>query len=61
MASLLFATPDAALRLLYTRNQDAFSLEVLGVACIAFFVLAILASGLLLAGGLFIPMMLVGM
>jgi len=57
---LLFNTPDAALRLLYGRTEDAFSLPTLGIACLAFFGLSVLTSGLLLASGLFIPMMLVG-
>eukprot|EP00026_Physarum_polycephalum_P001806 Phypoly_transcript_01809.p1 GENE.Phypoly_transcript_01809~~Phypoly_transcript_01809.p1 ORF type:complete len:747 (+),score=78.68 Phypoly_transcript_01809:857-3097(+) len=60
MGSLMIVTPDAALRALYTRDQGTFTMEILGVACVAFFFLAVIASGILLAGGLFIPMMLVG-
>eukprot|EP00026_Physarum_polycephalum_P000655 Phypoly_transcript_00656.p1 GENE.Phypoly_transcript_00656~~Phypoly_transcript_00656.p1 ORF type:complete len:780 (-),score=55.25 Phypoly_transcript_00656:186-2525(-) len=60
MASLLWTPPNVALPLLYHRDIGTFSLLTLGIYPVIYFFLAVLSSGLNVAGGLFIPMMLVG-
>ncbi|GAM29080.1 hypothetical protein SAMD00019534_122560 [Acytostelium subglobosum LB1] len=60
MAGLSFNTMDAALRLLYSRAVNLFSIPTLVVFTFISFILATITSGLMLASGLFIPMMLLG-
>eukprot|EP01112_Ceratiomyxa_fruticulosa_P015925 TRINITY_DN4769_c0_g2_i1.p1 TRINITY_DN4769_c0_g2~~TRINITY_DN4769_c0_g2_i1.p1 ORF type:complete len:808 (-),score=128.85 TRINITY_DN4769_c0_g2_i1:106-2529(-) len=60
MASLLFTSPDAAMRRLYSRTHNMFTPLPLAVFTVVYFILAIISSGIWVAGGLFIPMMLVG-
>ncbi|KYR02106.1 chloride channel protein [Tieghemostelium lacteum] len=60
MAGLSFNSLDAALRLLYSRSLNVFSIQTLVVFTIISFFLTTVTSGLMLASGLFIPMMLVG-
>eukprot|EP01132_Coremiostelium_polycephalum_P001196 gene1196-1509_t len=60
MASLLFVNPDQALRRLYSRTINTFTLPPLLVFTLFYLILSILASGLWVAGGLFVPMMMVG-
>ncbi|GAM27511.1 hypothetical protein SAMD00019534_106870, partial [Acytostelium subglobosum LB1] len=60
MASLLFVNPDQALRRLYSRTYNTFTLPVLVVFTFIYFFLSIITSGLWVAGGLFVPMMMVG-
>ncbi|EFA81033.1 chloride channel protein [Heterostelium album PN500] len=60
MASLLFVNPDLALRRLYSRTNNSFTLGVLLVFTCIYFFLSVITSGLWVAGGLFVPMMMVG-
>ncbi|KAF2075135.1 hypothetical protein CYY_003570 [Polysphondylium violaceum] len=60
LASLLFGNPDQALRRLYSRTQNMFTLPSLLVFTLFSFFLSIWSSGLWVAGGLFVPMMMVG-
>jgi len=60
MASLSFNTLDAALRLLYSRSTNVFSVPTLIAFTVISFTLTTITSGLMLASGLFIPMMLIG-
>lgn len=60
MASILWTPPNVALPLLYHRDTGVFTLPALGIFAFVYFFLAVLSSGLYVAGGLFIPMMLVG-
>eukprot|EP01133_Synstelium_polycarpum_P006992 gene6992-8122_t len=60
LASLTFTTPDAALKLLYSRQSSLFTAPVLLTFSIFFLILSIITSGLYVASGVFIPMMLVG-
>jgi len=60
LASILWTPPNVALPLLYHRNKDIFTLPALGIFAVVYFLLSVLSSGLAVAGGLFIPMMLVG-
>eukprot|EP01133_Synstelium_polycarpum_P018156 gene18156-21713_t len=60
MASLLFVNPDQAMRRLYSRTNNSFTLPALCVFTMLYFFLSIMASGLWVAGGLFVPMMMVG-
>lgn len=60
LGSLLWTPPNVALPLLYHRDLGTFSLGALGIFAVVYFLLAVISSGLNVAGGLFIPMMLVG-
>eukprot|EP01113_Clastostelium_recurvatum_P030888 TRINITY_DN3802_c0_g1_i2.p1 TRINITY_DN3802_c0_g1~~TRINITY_DN3802_c0_g1_i2.p1 ORF type:complete len:885 (+),score=157.27 TRINITY_DN3802_c0_g1_i2:34-2655(+) len=60
IASLLFTPPDKALQLLYNRSNNIFSVGALATASGVYFILTTITSGVALASGLFIPMMLVG-
>eukprot|EP01132_Coremiostelium_polycephalum_P000989 gene989-1255_t len=60
MAGLSFNTLDAALRLLYNRASKVFTIPTLVIFTVISFFLTTVTSGLMLASGLFIPMMLVG-
>jgi len=60
MASLLWTPPNVALPLLYHRDTGSFSLLTLGIFTVIYFLLSVISAGLFMAGGLFIPMMLVG-
>lgn len=60
LASLLWTPPNVALPLLYHRDLGAFSLATLGIFSGVYFLLSVICSGISVAGGLFIPMMLVG-
>ncbi|KYR02929.1 chloride channel protein [Tieghemostelium lacteum] len=60
LASLLFVNPDSALRRLYSRTINMFTLPPLIVFTLISFLLSIWTSGLWVAGGLFVPMMMIG-
>ncbi|EGC35340.1 chloride channel protein [Dictyostelium purpureum] len=60
LGSLLFGNPDQALRRLYSRTLNMFTLPSLVVFTVISFVFSIWSSGLWVAGGLFVPMMMVG-
>ncbi|KAK5574581.1 hypothetical protein RB653_009834 [Dictyostelium firmibasis] len=60
MAGLSFNSLDAALRLLFSTSTDIFTIPTLAIFSVISFILTTITSGLMLASGLFIPMMLVG-
>ncbi|EGC38534.1 hypothetical protein DICPUDRAFT_93809 [Dictyostelium purpureum] len=60
MAGLSFNSLDAGLRLLFSTSPNIFTIPVLIIFTLISFILTIITSGLMLASGLFIPMMLVG-
>eukprot|EP01113_Clastostelium_recurvatum_P038604 TRINITY_DN5794_c0_g1_i4.p1 TRINITY_DN5794_c0_g1~~TRINITY_DN5794_c0_g1_i4.p1 ORF type:complete len:822 (-),score=207.35 TRINITY_DN5794_c0_g1_i4:223-2688(-) len=60
MASLLFTNPDAAMRRLFDRSHNMFTLVGLSVFTTVYFILSLVTAGTAVAGGLFIPMMMVG-
>ncbi|EAL69414.1 chloride channel protein [Dictyostelium discoideum AX4] len=60
LGSLLFGNPDQALRRLYSRTNNMFTLPPLLVFTLISLFFSIWSSGLWVAGGLFVPMMMVG-
>eukprot|EP01113_Clastostelium_recurvatum_P036592 TRINITY_DN5244_c0_g1_i4.p1 TRINITY_DN5244_c0_g1~~TRINITY_DN5244_c0_g1_i4.p1 ORF type:complete len:542 (+),score=165.72 TRINITY_DN5244_c0_g1_i4:756-2381(+) len=60
MASLMFTSPDKALRLLYSRNKNVFSWVSLLLFGSLYLFLLTITSGVYIASGTFVPFMLVG-
>eukprot|EP01132_Coremiostelium_polycephalum_P002121 gene2121-2612_t len=60
LASLTFTTQEGALKLLYSRTNGIFSPAILLCFAIFYFGLAVITSGLYMASGIFIPMMVIG-
>eukprot|EP01114_Cavostelium_apophysatum_P015709 TRINITY_DN4341_c0_g1_i2.p1 TRINITY_DN4341_c0_g1~~TRINITY_DN4341_c0_g1_i2.p1 ORF type:complete len:515 (-),score=88.76 TRINITY_DN4341_c0_g1_i2:94-1638(-) len=59
-ANLFMIPQDQAVKLLFSRSHDIFSYQALSVFLAVYFLMVVYTSGLSLAGGLFVPMMLVG-
>eukprot|EP01111_Echinosteliopsis_oligospora_P011081 TRINITY_DN3564_c0_g1_i1.p1 TRINITY_DN3564_c0_g1~~TRINITY_DN3564_c0_g1_i1.p1 ORF type:complete len:799 (-),score=188.89 TRINITY_DN3564_c0_g1_i1:47-2443(-) len=60
LASIFYTNPETAMRLLYNRNLNIFSSITLITACIMYLILATITSGVYMASGIFIPMMVIG-
>jgi len=59
-ANLFIIPQDTAIKLLFSRTFDIFSYQALAVFLFFYFFMVVITSGLSLAGGLFVPMMLIG-
>jgi len=60
LANLLIVPEEFALKLLYSRTMNTFSFSSLFIYLGIYFCMVVLTSGLTLANGLFVPMMLIG-
>ncbi|EFA77108.1 chloride channel protein [Heterostelium album PN500] len=60
LASLTFTTSENALKLLYSRDSNIFTAGTLFGFTVMFFLLCVVTSGVYVASGIFIPMMLIG-
>jgi len=60
MGSLLFNTPENAIKNLYHVSNDCYNLLTLSIFFVAYQFLTTITSGLALPSGLFIPSMLIG-
>jgi len=60
LANLFFVPQDRALKMLFSRASHLFSFGSLAVFFPIYFIMIIVTSGMTVAGGLFVPMMLAG-
>lgn len=60
MANLFFNQEEVALKLLFSRDMGVFNLPTLFVYLVVYFFLVTITSGISVASGLFVPMMLIG-
>ncbi|KAF2068823.1 hypothetical protein CYY_009854 [Polysphondylium violaceum] len=60
LATLTFSPLEDALKILYSRSSHIFSPEILITFAVIYFLLCVITSGIYVASGIFIPMMLIG-
>jgi H+/Cl- antiporter ClcA len=60
MGTMLFSPSSSVLPMLFSRVNGIFSVGALITFAGIFFILAVITSGMWIAGGLFIPMMMIG-
>jgi chloride channel 7 len=60
MVNLMMLPAEDALRRLFSRTHNYYTLQALAVYLVVYFSMVTITAGLFVAGGLFVPMMLVG-